>query len=293
MKKLFLLFITMMVMFSVTVVAQSIDVSAEDPFERMGLRVDFGDPTPIAPFGGNMETPEPRPVGGGFYAVPIDSIPQLTMPGIHRHSQDVEINITEDDLEILLDFVYTMLIDGKPVGFDAYFVSALEETGLYYGFFSGVYAKVEELASELINSCPDMSEVMAERARLIEDMYVGIAPLNIFTGRLSNFRLNPRELSWDRSFQMILNDRLTYSISFFSVSTSNSMSTGYMQVNFNGDPQRFWGWPNQENYTISPAVHDSEFWGRIVIVPGNHHFAIRNNNHSGVMTFNGTYTVRW
>jgi len=137
-------------------------------FKKMGLLVELGDPMPMeSHMADDIETPVSISSGGGFYQASSVHLTMATLPSIRRYSQDVEINITENDLEILLELVQDMMINnGRMFNFDEYFVKALKEAGLHDNFFSNVNSWVEIM----IENCPYSSEVRAERERMRERM---------------------------------------------------------------------------------------------------------------------------
>ena len=114
-----------------------------DSLRHMGLRLDFGGPIPTEPFTQRQDLPEPTSMGGGWYSIPAENVPVVSLPSIKRYSCDVEINITNADLEIILSYVYQGIVESRPFGFDSYFIEALQKAGLDEYFFYRVEALMQ------------------------------------------------------------------------------------------------------------------------------------------------------
>ena len=142
----------------------NISICYDEHFKRMGLLVDFGGTLPMEPnLVNHDEAPVATPIGGGWYSMPSSHIITAIGPSIRRYSQEVEISITEEDMHILLELFHDMMINNERMFcFDEYFVTALEEAGLYDTFFTEVSVWLDIM----IENCPYSSAVREERARM-------------------------------------------------------------------------------------------------------------------------------
>ena len=131
--------------------AGAISVSDDDPFTRMGLNVIVGDDAPaIAPHE-HVDIPfEYCEESGGAFFCGRDVI-RLRMPSISRLSEHEDIIITDEDLDIILDFVADVMLNrNAPMHFDGSFIEALKEIGLFEIFF----ARIDEILNNEITPAP-------------------------------------------------------------------------------------------------------------------------------------------
>ena len=112
--------------------------------EALGIVLDFGDPIPETPQVLDIEPP--IYLGNGWGS--SSNINALRMPWIRRYSPNVDIKITEADLEIIFEFAYQVISEGRPLGFDRSFTRALEEIGLLDEFRSTITAMALDQLSE-------------------------------------------------------------------------------------------------------------------------------------------------
>jgi len=114
------------------------------PFVRMGLNVFPGDDIPVITPHGYSELEFIREGSGGrIYcardAFVIRGASINLLPG-------QAINMTKEDLDILVDFViHTLVVRNVGVGFPGYFEDALREAGLYETFFSRIRERLNSL----------------------------------------------------------------------------------------------------------------------------------------------------
>jgi hypothetical protein len=167
------LVLTFMLMFNMSVssfaVHQVDAVNDGCPFERMGLNVFPGDDIPAIIPHSYSEPEFIREESGGRIYCSSDS---FVIRGASINLLPGQtLNISEEDLNILVDFVVdTLLIRNVGVGFYGSFENALREAGLYEIFFS----RIGERLNSQINPVP-------------QDSYITPAPLSgSFSGSLQN-----------------------------------------------------------------------------------------------------------
>jgi len=179
------LILTFIMIFNVSVSSfaayQEEAVNDSCPFIRMGLNVFPGDDIPaITPHGYSEPVFIGESESGGRIYCGINTH-VINGASINLLPEHQTINMTEEDLDILVDFVvYTLLIRNIAVGFNGYFEDALREAGLYETFFSRIGERMRSqitpvphwsthVSTSLQNGQEDMSVMVHGTLRITYD----------------------------------------------------------------------------------------------------------------------------
>lgn len=258
---------------------------------RMGLRLDFGGSMPIIPHTSDAE-PVSVYIGNGWYSISNDYVIELRIPSIQRYSSDMDIKITEEDLEILLEFAYQIISERRPLGYDEYFISALKESGLYESFFSRTEAMLLNQLSESeraeLSELRELRELYSREIDIIPFNAGEISPFNL-TISLANQIIPARTTLYNAtpSARLILGDRVHYS---FSLSNTNSGVRTDMHERRPASSV-FWYWQTYFGSTITRNANNA---ANVSISSLNLSFGI-NNGHPNIAKriSSGSYTIRW
>jgi len=187
-KKMFGFILSAVLMLSMsTIVFASNSNTQHDEFERMGLRITGGDmpiiPRNHAPF--DMSAMEIC-VQTDSMIIPNHYLITVEAPRISRANENAEVVITENDINIIMNFVYESANRGMPISMDSHFVQALEE------------AELDEL---FLSRMREFSSINTQ----------GIAPLS-FTRRHIGWQIMANTTRMDLGFSLRNNDFVFYSL---------------------------------------------------------------------------------
>jgi hypothetical protein len=277
----------------------------EDAFSHMGIYMDFGDPIPVTPHTLDLDIEAYSEYIVDGWGIGTGAV--LRMPGIRRLSPEVEIKITEADLEVIFEFAYQIISEGRPLGHDEYFIRALREADLYDKFVSTIKTMALNQLSESERAyLLEQRELRNQRVQLeqyknendlhentITDLHevsygIDISPFNIFVN-LSGTTIAPARNVHDTnpSNRLLVGDLVHYS--FVLNNTANGVRTGMYERR--PITTQFWEW---QTY-FGPSVNRSSVNAAHVFVSAmNLSFAIGNNHPTTSKRISsGSYTIRW
>ena len=135
----------LMLIMMITVMANSNHLEERTVIlESMGIVLDYGDPIPISPLSEEegmalwKEVVE-RFERGEPIRVSDLPFPVIEMASISMIGENVEITITESDLDILVNFYESVRAKGRSLSLCGDFLDALKYAELYFTFWEQIY----------------------------------------------------------------------------------------------------------------------------------------------------------
>jgi hypothetical protein len=266
-----------------------------DPFVRMGVNIDFGDPMPaFEPFDDWLPDTDDICTETGSVTIPAEFITSVRMPRISTYSGSEMAEITEEDLDLIFDFIAeVMLNQQRSLSVSDCFIQALQDAGLYDDYnnrmrairLEGIRKSYElgfltqeefhELTRGHFESLDSDLDLIHSNPELIDSLDIElseIAPLQILPNHSVPSSIQHGTMG--RSPRTIMpHYRVRYSFSF---SPSSVVEVGYARGTFLNEGARYSG---------------SFASGRFYVNINSGSFAIRNHGPAFGIVTNGNYSA--